>query len=175
MEHFVSERLSMAVASSATAQHAIDITIKYINEREAFGQKIGKFQVLRHRIAQMASEIQLNKQFVYSLYKRFEISFLLHKQKEFLSYFVSLLSIRILGRIRPSIPDLISISIASVALQAIGEPWRLNEVFSNAPIVVISLNTKAYPYNLDESCTGLINLLSLINTSGLLLGINLTS
>ena len=80
MEHFVSERLSMAVASSATAQHAIDITIKYINEREAFGQKIGKFQVLRHRIAQMASEIQLNKQFVYSLYKRFENSEYLVKE-----------------------------------------------------------------------------------------------
>jgi alkylation response protein AidB-like acyl-CoA dehydrogenase len=43
-----------------------------MNERMAFGQKINKFQVLRHRIAQMASEIEKNKQFVYSLYQRFQ-------------------------------------------------------------------------------------------------------
>lgn len=41
-----------------------------MNERKAFGQKINKFQVLRHRIAQMAAEIEMNRVFVYSLYRR---------------------------------------------------------------------------------------------------------
>ncbi|MFT4568654.1 MAG: acyl-CoA dehydrogenase, partial [Saprospiraceae bacterium] len=48
-----------------------ELTLKYMNERKAFGQKINEFQVLRHRIAQMASEIEMNKQFLYNLYKGF--------------------------------------------------------------------------------------------------------
>ncbi|MDB4727143.1 acyl-CoA dehydrogenase family protein [Saprospiraceae bacterium] len=72
MQHFVSERLSMAVGAVATSEYALEVTLKYMNERMAFGQKINKFQVLRHRIAQMASEIEKNKQFVYSLYQRFQ-------------------------------------------------------------------------------------------------------
>jgi hypothetical protein len=35
-----------------------------MSEREAFGRTINKFQVLRHRIAQLASEIEATKQFV---------------------------------------------------------------------------------------------------------------
>lgn len=62
VEHFVSERLSMAAASTASATLALETTIKYLNEREAFGQTIGKFQILRHRVAQMAAEIELNRQ-----------------------------------------------------------------------------------------------------------------
>ena len=80
MEHFVSERLSMAVASSSAAQFALDTTIKYLKEREAFGQKISKFQVLRHRVAQMAAEIELNKQFTYSLYNKFQDGMYLVKE-----------------------------------------------------------------------------------------------
>ena len=72
MQHFVSERLSMAIGAVATSQFALETTLKYMDEREAFGRKINKFQVLRHRVAQMASEIELNKQFVYSLYNRYD-------------------------------------------------------------------------------------------------------
>ncbi|MEO1261616.1 MAG: acyl-CoA dehydrogenase family protein [Bacteroidota bacterium] len=71
MQHFVSERLSMAIGAVAASQFALETTLKYMDEREAFGRKINRFQVLRHRVAQMASEIELNKQFVYSLYDRF--------------------------------------------------------------------------------------------------------
>jgi len=72
MEHFVSERLSMAIGAVATSEHALELTLKYMNEREAFGKKINRFQVLRHTIAQLASEIESRKQFVYSLYDRFQ-------------------------------------------------------------------------------------------------------
>lgn len=72
MEHFVSERLAMAIGAVATSEHALELTLKYMNEREAFGKKINRFQVLRHTIAQLASEIEARKQFVYSLYNRFE-------------------------------------------------------------------------------------------------------
>lgn len=72
MEHFVSERLSMSCGAVATSEYALEVTLKYMNEREAFGKKINRFQVLRHRIAQMAAEIEKNKQFVYALYSRFQ-------------------------------------------------------------------------------------------------------
>lgn len=71
MEHFVSERLSMAIGAIAAAEKAIEVTLQYMSERKAFGRTIDKFQVLRHRIAQMSAEIEMNKQFVYSLYEKF--------------------------------------------------------------------------------------------------------
>ncbi len=72
MQHFVSERLAMANGGVATSAYAMEVTLKYMNEREAFGRKINKFQVLRHHIAQMASEIEMNRQFCYSLYDRYQ-------------------------------------------------------------------------------------------------------
>lgn len=72
MQHFVSERLSMAIGAVSTSEFALELTLQYMNERKAFGRKINQFQVLRHRVAQMASEIEKNKQFVYNLYQRFQ-------------------------------------------------------------------------------------------------------
>jgi len=72
MQHFVSERLSMAIGGYAKAQAALEVTLKYMNEREAFGRKINKFQVLRHRIAQMYTEVELVKQFCYSIYEGYQ-------------------------------------------------------------------------------------------------------
>ena len=72
MHHFVSERLMMANSGVAMAEYALECTLQYISEREAFGKKINRFQVLRHRIAQMSSEIEMNKVFVYDLYRRYQ-------------------------------------------------------------------------------------------------------
>ena len=71
MQHFVSERLSMAVGGYAASEYALELTIKYLDEREAFGKKLNQFQVLRHRIAQMSTEVEVVKQFTYSLYRRY--------------------------------------------------------------------------------------------------------
>ena len=71
MQHFVSERLAMAVGGYAASQYAIEVTLKYMNERKAFGRKINRFQVLRHRIAQLSAEIEMVKQFCYSCYARY--------------------------------------------------------------------------------------------------------
>ncbi|MEM7614234.1 MAG: acyl-CoA dehydrogenase family protein [Pseudomonadota bacterium] len=62
----------MAFGGVATADYAMECTLQYMDEREAFGRKIKKFQVLRHRIAQMAAEIEMNRAFVYSLCKRYQ-------------------------------------------------------------------------------------------------------
>ncbi|MCB9187343.1 MAG: acyl-CoA dehydrogenase family protein [Flavobacteriales bacterium] len=59
------ERLVGSIAGFASCEWAIDYTLKYMSERNAFGRPINKFQVLRHRMAQLISEVEANKQFVY--------------------------------------------------------------------------------------------------------------
>ncbi|MEH0156182.1 acyl-CoA dehydrogenase family protein [Limibacter armeniacum] len=59
------ERLTGAVGAVAGSEHVLEYALEYMNQREAFGRKINRFQVLRHRVAQMASEIECTKQFVY--------------------------------------------------------------------------------------------------------------
>jgi alkylation response protein AidB-like acyl-CoA dehydrogenase/putative sterol carrier protein len=58
------ERLTGAIAGYASCEWAIDYTLQYMSERNAFGRSINKFQVLRHRMAQLISEVEANKQFV---------------------------------------------------------------------------------------------------------------
>ena len=62
----------MANGGVASSAYAIEVTLQYMNEREAFGRKINKFQVLRHRIAQMSAEIEMTKIFCYDLYRRYQ-------------------------------------------------------------------------------------------------------
>ena len=70
MQHFALERLIMGVNAHARAEFALDYTINYMGEREAFGKTIDKFQALRHTVADMASEIEMSKEFNYSIVKR---------------------------------------------------------------------------------------------------------
>jgi len=53
------ERLSIAIAGVAAAQAALDWTLEYVKERQAFGQPIGSFQNSRFALAEMATEIDL--------------------------------------------------------------------------------------------------------------------
>ncbi len=70
MQHFALERLVMAINAHARAEYAIDYTIKYMSERIAFGKTLDTFQALRHNIAEMASEVEMCKEFNYSIAKR---------------------------------------------------------------------------------------------------------
>jgi alkylation response protein AidB-like acyl-CoA dehydrogenase len=46
--------LIASITGTATAEHAMEVAKQYMKEREAFGRPIGKFQVLRHKLAKMA-------------------------------------------------------------------------------------------------------------------------
>ncbi|MFK5879991.1 MAG: acyl-CoA dehydrogenase family protein [Flavobacteriaceae bacterium] len=70
MQHFALERLVMAVNAHARAEFALEYAIQYMSERQAFGKTIDKFQVLRHSVAEMATDIELCKEFNYSVAKR---------------------------------------------------------------------------------------------------------
>ena len=71
MQHFASERLGMALIAVSQAQLAIDLALDYMSERVVFGKSINKFQVLRHRIAQLSSEVLAARALVYTLYKQY--------------------------------------------------------------------------------------------------------
>ncbi|MGB8374886.1 MAG: acyl-CoA dehydrogenase family protein [Salegentibacter sp.] len=70
MQHFAMERLIMGINGHARAEFALDYALGYMKEREAFGKTIDKFQALRHSVAEMASEIEMCKEFNYSVAKR---------------------------------------------------------------------------------------------------------
>ena len=72
MQHFAFERLIMGINAHARAQFAIDYTLQYMSEREAFGKTINKFQALRHSMAEMASEVEMATEFNYSIADRME-------------------------------------------------------------------------------------------------------
>ena len=60
------ERLIGAAGCVSGAQHLFDKTLQYANERTAFGRPIGKFQVTRHKFAEMATKIETARQMVYA-------------------------------------------------------------------------------------------------------------
>ncbi len=59
------ERLFAAISSVAGAQLVLDTTLKYVRERQQFGRPIGKFQAIRHRLAEMATNIEAARQLSY--------------------------------------------------------------------------------------------------------------
>jgi acyl-CoA dehydrogenase len=65
MESLQVERLSLVIANIGTLQYALDITLQYISERKAFGKRLNQIQVLRHRIADMASDIDAWRTYCY--------------------------------------------------------------------------------------------------------------
>ncbi len=65
MGNFQSERLALAVMANMTAQLALEESLRWAREREAFGKPIGKFQVLRHRLAEMATQLEVSREFTY--------------------------------------------------------------------------------------------------------------
>lgn len=66
------ERLIGAAGCVAGAQHCFEMTLQYAKERSAFGRQIGKFQVIRHKFAEMATKIETARQLVYMTAWRFQ-------------------------------------------------------------------------------------------------------
>lgn len=72
MESFQLERLVGAILAVAGCERALDSTLKYMHERSAFGKPIAKYQVLRHKIAELVTEVEITKRFVYYCCDLFE-------------------------------------------------------------------------------------------------------
>jgi len=58
-------RINIAACSLGTAQAALDASRRYLGEREQFGRKLGEFQALQFKLADMATELIASRQMVW--------------------------------------------------------------------------------------------------------------
>jgi citronellyl-CoA dehydrogenase len=65
------ERLVGAIGCVAGSERVFERTLEYAKDREAFGRPIGRFQAIRHKFAEMSTQIEAAKQFVYATAWRF--------------------------------------------------------------------------------------------------------
>jgi acyl-CoA dehydrogenase len=72
MLNFQHERLALAVMGYASAQVAYERALQYAQEREAFGRPLTGFQVTRHKLVDMATQIDIAREYVYRLAARME-------------------------------------------------------------------------------------------------------
>ena len=61
------ERLIIAAMILGVGQRAFDDALSYVKERKQFGRPIGSFQVLKHRIAELATELECARLLVYDV------------------------------------------------------------------------------------------------------------
>ncbi len=66
------ERLLAAAVGLGLAQRALDDTLSYVKQRKQFGKPIGSFQALRHRIADLATEVECARLITYEVAARMD-------------------------------------------------------------------------------------------------------
>jgi acyl-CoA dehydrogenase len=71
MSNFAWERLLMAIGAVGAMQKLIDTTVAYASDREAFGRPIGKFQAIRHQVAEMATRAEASRALTYNALRLF--------------------------------------------------------------------------------------------------------
>lgn len=71
MANFAWERLLMSVGALGSMDRLIEQTIGYAREREAFGRRIGSFQAISHKIADMVTRAAACRTLTYDTLRRF--------------------------------------------------------------------------------------------------------
>lgn len=59
MEQFQAERLGLAVQAYATAARSLELALGWARERETFGRPLSSRQVIRHKLAEMARQVDV--------------------------------------------------------------------------------------------------------------------
>jgi acyl-CoA dehydrogenase len=65
MGNFQWERLSLALGALGAAEEILELALAFVRERKAFGKSVADFQVVRHRLAEMATELEAARQLTY--------------------------------------------------------------------------------------------------------------
>ena len=65
LEFFDESRVETAAQALGIAQGAFDRAVAHAKSREQFGKKIGAFQVTQHKLAEMATKIELSRLVTY--------------------------------------------------------------------------------------------------------------
>ncbi|MFG1483202.1 acyl-CoA dehydrogenase family protein [Halobacteriovorax sp. RZ-2] len=72
MKNLEIERITIAGISLGIAQACVDQCIKYANERSQFGKTIGEYQMIQKMIAEMATETEMMRNFLYNVAYRYD-------------------------------------------------------------------------------------------------------
>lgn len=64
MNQLQQERITIAVGSIASCRRALEDTVGYVREREAFGQRISQFQNTQFKLAELATEVEIGQAFI---------------------------------------------------------------------------------------------------------------
>ncbi len=67
MQHFALERLIMAINAHARAEYALEYALQYMTERKTFGKSLDQYQALRHTYSDLYSEMEICKEYNYSV------------------------------------------------------------------------------------------------------------
>jgi alkylation response protein AidB-like acyl-CoA dehydrogenase len=65
MDFFASGRAGVAAQAVGAGQGSLDAALEYANQREQFGQKIGDFQAIEHKLAEMATDVEAARSLTY--------------------------------------------------------------------------------------------------------------
>jgi len=71
MANFAWERLLMAIGAVGAMQKLIEVSVAYAQERETFGRPIGRFQAIRHHVAEMATRAEASRAITYNALRLF--------------------------------------------------------------------------------------------------------
>ena len=75
LDHIFNQNLILSLSESASsvsnAELNLKATVEYINSQDYRGEKVSQIQSVRHNIAQMFTEFECTKQFLYTLYSKF--------------------------------------------------------------------------------------------------------
>ena len=72
MGNFQSERLQLAIIANMTSQLALEASLQYSKERKAFGKSLKSFQVTRHKLVDMATMVEVSREFTYRVAARID-------------------------------------------------------------------------------------------------------
>ena len=71
MENFGWERLLMSLGAVGAMRRLLEVAIEYSKEREAFGRPIGRFQAIRHKIAEIGVKAEVGRALTYHALRRY--------------------------------------------------------------------------------------------------------
>ncbi len=72
MSNFQPERISLAVMANMTSEMALKACLDYIKDRKTFGSALKDHQVIRHKLAIMASKLEASREFTYRIAARYQ-------------------------------------------------------------------------------------------------------
>ncbi|WP_034485353.1 acyl-CoA dehydrogenase family protein [Actinomadura oligospora] len=71
VQNFVAERLSLAVQANAHAQRCLDLTMRWVRDRETFGRPLSSRQLVRHKVAEMARQVDVARVYTRHVAERY--------------------------------------------------------------------------------------------------------